>query len=369
MKVLLFITRGDSIGGAQTHVISIAKTLLENHNEVLIVFGGHMGPFNHLLEKMKINYINIPELFPKINIFQDYKVFITLSNIVKEYRPDIVSLHSSKAGIIGRLVGTKLRIPVVLTVHGWSFTGNLFIFNKFIYYFIEKFLNKYVNYYILVSKFDFTIGLKYGLINNNNSEVVYNGVNDLTKLYNSKKIINKSKLRIIMVSRFDELKDHKLLIKACEKMPNVVINFLGDGPTLSKIKNYYMNSNCMCTVNFHGSVYDVGRYLAENDVFALISQKEGFPMSTLEAMSFGLPVIISDVGGAAECVFDNGFVVKMNDLSALRNSISYFINNFELIDGMGAQSRKIYENSFTENIMYEKTINVFNNTILKYHKI
>jgi glycosyltransferase involved in cell wall biosynthesis len=369
MKVLIFITRGDSIGGAQTHVISIAKRLLESQRRVLIVVGGHKGPFTNILDKLNISYIIISDFFPKINLFRDYKVFKTLTNIVKEYKPDILSLHSSKAGIIGRLVGARLKIPVILTVHGWSFTGYLPLIKKLNFYFIEKLLSKFVNSFILVSRYDYSIGLKYGLINVNNSKIVYNGVNDQRGLYNNKKKIDISKIKIIMVSRFDKLKDHKLLIKACQNMPNVVINLLGDGPTLFSIKNFYNEINCLCTVNFHGSVYDVGKYLSENDIFALISQKEGFPMSTIEAMSFGLPVIISDVGGAAECVFENGFVVKVNDIDNLRNAINNLINNVELINIMGVKSREIYENKFTDLIMFEKTLDVFHDAILKFDKI
>jgi len=104
MKILIVITRGDSIGGAQTHVLTLAKMLQKHDHEVLVCYGGEIdGPFNDLLKSSGISCVTIPSLIREISPIADFKSVFRLRRVYKDFRPDVVSLHSSKAGIIGRV--------------------------------------------------------------------------------------------------------------------------------------------------------------------------------------------------------------------------------------------------------------------------
>jgi glycosyltransferase involved in cell wall biosynthesis len=112
---------------------------------------------------------------------------------------------------------------------------------------------------------------------------------------------------------------------------------------------------------FLGHQPDVTGILASSDIFVLTSHYEGLPISVLEAMRAGLPVVASDAGGIPECVLDgkNGIVVLRGDLAAIRSALTRLIQSPQLRGTMGAASRQLYEERFTSYPVVEKTFNVY----------
>ncbi len=114
-------------------------------------------------------------------------------------------------------------------------------------------------------------------------------------------------------------------------------------------------------VEFLGLRGDVEKLLAEAQVFVLASNYEGFPISIVEAMRAGLPVVASDVGGVCESVCDgeNGFLVPRGDVPTLRERLQRLISNETLRARMGAASRRRYVEEFTAKRMVSKTLAVY----------
>src|SRR5690606_14938190 len=112
-KILIIITRGDSIGGAQTHVLSIVKRLIDDGNEVLVAFGGINGPFSELLKENKISYSRLKYLVRPISPLKDFLAVFEIKKLIKSFDPEIISLHSTKAGILGRLTKPFFKKPFV----------------------------------------------------------------------------------------------------------------------------------------------------------------------------------------------------------------------------------------------------------------
>ena len=126
MKILFVITRGDTIGGAQVHVLTLANLLKKNGHDVLVSYGGDReGPFSELLIANNINHISIRGMKREISLFNDLLSILRLRSIINNYKPDIVTLHSSKAGFIGWISLLFSKIPVLFTVHGWAFTEGI----------------------------------------------------------------------------------------------------------------------------------------------------------------------------------------------------------------------------------------------------
>lgn len=365
MKILIIITRGDTIGGAQTHVSLIAKKLQDDGHDVNIVFGGEVGPFADLLKDYNIQYFNIPSFSNKFSLSNDIKSFIKIRRLIKLLKPDLISLHSTKAGILGRFIGKSLRLPVVLTVHGWSFSKGIPLPKRIISAGVERLFSFMVNKFILVSYYDLNIAKKLKF-KESKLNVVHNGVEDIFVKYKDE-ILEHKPLSIVMVARFDNQKNQKFLINVCKDISDISLNFIGDGPLLEETKSYSKQLNSLCEINYYGLRLDAKEIIKEHDVFALISNWEGFPISTIEAMSIGLPIIVSDVGGAAECVENNvnGFVIQEGDADYLLESISQLKDNKLLVKDFGLNSRQIYLNNFTDKVMYEKTISIFKSIINK----
>ena len=113
---------------------------------------------------------------------------------------------------------------------------------------------------------------------------------------------------IVHVGRFMKVKNHKTLIRAfagfAEKKENVRLQLLGEGELLDEMKNYAEKLEVADKVEFLGLQSNVYPYLNKADVFCLPSEYEGVPMTLIEAMGTGLPIIASDVGGIPDMLMD-----------------------------------------------------------------
>ena len=131
--ILIVLTKGDSIGGAQMYVIRLANFLKNTHN-VVVAYGlcdnDKIKPY---LDELKITSLKIDGLKNSLNPIQILKGYLSLKKIIIEINPDIVSLNSSMIGILGRLSCRVLKKKWVLTVHGWSFTNGIVWDKKYIY--------------------------------------------------------------------------------------------------------------------------------------------------------------------------------------------------------------------------------------------
>jgi glycosyltransferase involved in cell wall biosynthesis len=168
MKILQAITLAD-LGGAQSVLINLSESLINNKHEVIVVSESE-GPMWDILSG-KIEKIKIKELQRAIDPWKDLKVIWRLRKIYRKYKPDVIHLHSSKMGLLGRLAFPKSKI--VYTVHG--FDSIRVAHRKFL--FIEKLLSNRVKYIVGVSRYDYSHFISEKLSVHNIS-YIYNGVTD-----------------------------------------------------------------------------------------------------------------------------------------------------------------------------------------------
>lgn len=116
---------------------------------------------------------------------------------------------------------------------------------------------------------------------------------------------------------------------------------------------------------FTGERLDVDFLLADSDIFLLISNWEGFPISILEAMREGLPVLASDVGGVSESVIDGqtGYLVPRADVNAIKNGLNNLINDSSLRAKFGKSGNDFFQENFSFNAMYKKTVELYRKAI------
>lgn len=348
MKILYCIT-SSSWGGAQLHVFELCKDQIKRGNEVTLVVGNKGELFNKVQTIPQVKLILLNSLHREISPFNDIKTIFALRKIIKMERPDIVHLHSSKAGVLGRIANHNLAPKTIFTVHGWAFTdGVKSKLKKKIYRLVEKAVRKYTDLFICVSKYDEKIGKRDGVLNaNTNSLVIHNG-----SPYPLAKDINFSihkPIRFVMVARFSPQKDQETLIKAISQLPRnkYHLTFVGGGETLATCKKLVNNFGINKNVNFAGFQRKVDPYLINNDVYILSTHYEGLPIGIIEAMSYGLPVIATDVGGNSELVLNNKNGYLVNTVEELTMALKRVIKNPEKVSIMGKESRKLYLQGYT----------------------
>jgi len=365
MKILQLITKSEPIGGAQMVLFNIVSGLKNKHD--IYVISGQNGRLIRELENLDIKCIIFPSLKRELSIINDINALLKFKMLLKEMKPDLVVSHSSKAGYISRIICNQLKIPNIFTVHGWSFTTGVPLFKRIPYLFLEKIAGKISDKIICVSNYDKELALKYNITQQHRVRTIYNGSSDLLHR-KQKKVFDI--LNVVMVARFQKQKDHETLFKALEGLLNkrIVIHLIGDGPLEEKYKLMSRKMKLNNLVKFHGSRNDVGVFLNNADLFLLISNYEGLPLSIIEAMSCGLPIIASNVGGVKELVInnENGFLINKGDYHHLQKSLEYILNNPNILNQLGKNSRKLFLERFTVDIMVSKTESFYKEAIEEY---
>jgi len=366
MNILFVITRADAIGGVQVHVKDLAIALQQNLHKVLILTG-QQGVFNEDLREAGIESIPCEFLRKQINPFLDGKSLRYILHVISEFKPDLITAHSSKAGILGRLAGKYSQTPCIFTAHGWSFTTGIPQPYRAIYRMLEKATASLADKIICVSDYDRTIGIKAGM-NPSQLLTVHNGMQDISSnLYADS--IQSQPVKVAMIARFDRQKDHTTLIEAFKDLDAELI-LIGDGPNMLNIQQQVEKLNISKKVQFLGFREDIAQILAEVQIFALISNWEGLPCTIIEAMRAGLPVVASDVGGVKEIVIDSqtGYVVPRGDAATISSKLAHLINNESARTSMGILARQKYESELTFKHMYDKTIAIYNQVVANKHK-
>lgn len=358
MNILYVITRGDTIGGAQVHVADLSRRMIADGHLATVAIGSY-GPFFDELAASDIPVVHAASLQKSINPVRDARAVLELRSIIKRINPDLVSCHSSKAGIIGRIAAHVSDTPCIFTAHGWSFTDGKSRQSRFIYSRTERLLAPWAENIVCVSEHDRQLGLQAG-ISASRLTTIHNGMPAISSDYIASPVSEKP-MRLVMIARFDAQKDQKTLIRAVASVPDVDVEFVGDGPTIQACMSLVKQLGLTERVKFLGARSDVPRILSRADAFALISNWEGFPRSTLEAMRAGLPVVVSNVGGAAEAVVSGitGFTVPRGDVQAVSQAISELANDADLRQRMGNAGLARFEDAFTFERMYRSTSDIY----------
>lgn len=369
MKIAQIVTRSDNTGGAQVHVRDLSMELQKYGLEVHVLCGGE-GPFLEELRQCGIPVHVIPHLVRAIHPYTDWRAFREIHRTLKELNPALVGTHTSKAGWLGRLAAWSLDIPVVYTVHGLSFINTASQPGKKFYILAEKIAGLVSSRVITVSEYDQEFCLKHHILPPDKIITVHNGIPDLPDCGGSDGRTVSAPAKLLMTARLEKPKNHLFLLRALGQLTqrdDWELDLIGDGPLRDEVEEIIVKLNLVSRVHMLGARNDVPQLLKQADIFILISDWEGLPLSILEAMRAGLPVIASDVGGVSEVVEDgvNGFLIPKGDAELLKDRLAALLSSEELRLRMGEASRKKFQKSFTISQMVEKTISVYNSAIAR----
>lgn len=366
MKILLVITRADSIGGAQLYLRDLAERLHHDGHDVLVAVGTP-GLLSRMLEERGIPIVRCDHLQRSLHPAHDIGAIRALGRIIRECGPDLVSTHSSKAGTIGRIASRINGVPCVFTAHGWAFADGVREPGRTLWRVIERVTKRLATRIICVSRFDRDLAIRCGF-DPERLVTIHNGVINETASPRISGVAD-GPVRIAMIARFFHQKDHRSLIQAIQAIPDCELDLVGDGPLQAEMEAFAVSLGIRERIRFHGYQTDVSGILAQCSIFALISHHEGFPLTTLEAMRAGLPTIVSDVGGAAEAVTDGvtGYLVPRGDVAAIRNRLRRLVDQPSLRRQMGESARASFERSFTFDRMYGATLAVYREATVPAH--
>jgi len=350
------ITRFDEYGGAQIHVRDIALAAQALGHRVIVITGA-AGAAAEDARRSGLDIVEAPCLLREIKPGTDIRAVFEIARMLRTYGIELLHCHSSKAGIIGRLATWKTGIPAVFTAHGWAFTDGVSPRKKKLYKFIEKLMAPLAARIITVSEYDRRLALEAGVGRADRMIAIQNGMPNLPVIERASRNPHHP-LRLIMVARIDKQKNQAQLLRALGRLAasNWTLSLVGAGDD-THLRALAGQLGIADKVSFLGQRSDVPELLAAHDVFCLVSNWEGFPLTIVEAMRAGMPVIASDVGGCKEAIDHGatGFVVPRDGERQIAEAIEALIADPSLAAQQGAAGRSAFEARFTFERMAEKT--------------
>lgn len=343
--MLLVVTLAE-VGGAQTYVASLLPALVGRFDVAVAAHGP--GPLLEAAEAAGARFLPLRSVRRPIRPWRDLVGLIELTRLLRRERPDILHANSSKAGILGRLAGFFARVPIrIFTAHGWAFAAHSGL-SSLVYRLADRLVRPLTTVTICVSESERSAGLAAKTCAPERTVVIPNAV-DVAGAPRSKSH-NRARPLILAVGRLKAPKDFTTLVRAFggltpDSFEGLIV---GDGPDRLQLEEEITALGLSGRVRLAGERKDVPKLLATADAFVLPSTSEGLPVSVLEAMAAGLPVVASRVGGVPEVVVGGktGLLVDPGDPDKLADALGRIVADRALRCRLGAAGRARAEQVF-----------------------
>lgn len=300
---LLFVVEAMG-GGVFTYIVDLVNVLVDQYDMYIAYSIRPQTPrdYKDYFDK-RIHLIEVKNFTRSLQLMKDIKAFFEIRQIANQIHPDIIHLHSSKAGALGRWAFNGKKTPLFYTPHGYSFLmQNHSTFKRFAYKIIEKLCAKRCCTTISCSEGEHKETLKLM----KHAVYVNNGINveALQKLLPSIQTEASKTFTVFTLGRICYQKNPVLFNQIAETMPDVHFLWIGDG----EMKNELTASNIEITGWMDRE--DALTISALADAFLLTSLWEGLPISLLEAMYMKKPCVVNDVIGNHDVIHNgvNGYV-------------------------------------------------------------
>lgn len=350
MRIMEVITLSE-LGGAQSVVANLSNEL-SLEDELIVVAGKKDGKLWNILSP-SITKVGLKHLVRRISPFHDFLAFLSLVRLYRKYKPDVIHLHSSKAGLLGRLAFPSNK--TVYTVHG--FDSIRVAYRKLLPF--EKGMQHFCRSIVAVSQYDYQHLQEEGI--KKNLKMIHNGIPEPLKGKEVKlDIPSKFEKTVLCIARIAKPKRLDIFLETARLLPQYAFIWIGnleDSPSTSE------------NVFFLGNIPHASQYCMAADLFMLPSNFEGLPMVIIEAMSYGKPVVASHVGGIQEIVRNgyNGYTVS-NTPQAFAEKIEAILSIPHLAKTYGYHSFQKYKEELTAREMTQKYKNIYTEIYNTTHK-
>jgi len=331
-RLLQVITRSDWTG-AQKVLYALVyglKHYYPEEFEVEVACGKHDGKLIPELEKLGVKVHIVEDLVREISPVKDVKAFFQLRRITKKGKYDVVHLHSSKAGVLGRIAAKLSGVPtVVYTVHGWWPIEQYHGLKRKLLIYAERFASKFSDKIVFLCKRDLEKARNWKIGKEKQYVIIHNAIippQTFEKGALRRELNIPENVKIVgNVARLDRPKNPIRFLEIAKlvlsKRDDVVFVWIGG----SVVDDYYgkevqkwleKNSYLKEKIYFLPFRKDAIQLMSDFDVFLLTSDSEGMPLVVLEAQSLGVPVVSTDVGCVGEIVENSGSNATVESLSS-----------------------------------------------------
>lgn len=365
MVKIAYVITDLSYGGAQTMLLQLIKELDKTKFDVSVfVREKRLGTgIEEALDEMNVNcvYLNISDAsFKGSKFIHKLKSQHTMNKALGEYKPDIVHAHlESSYSLLYCLLHQK---HCIFTIH--SFPDRIFT-KQFVA--IQRVLNL-KKQTTLVGVAECVSKRAKDILGEHFSKTITTIYNPIqTKNYFKEKIAH-SRITFVNVARMNPIKNQMLLLQAFslarKECDNIYLKIVGDGELWQLLHDETAKLGLEDFVEFLGNRNDIPNILSTADVFILTSDSECCPMTVLEAMASGLPIISTDVGGVRELVCDSGILLPAKNKTAMAKAIVDLSRDKSKQDEMGRKARMIVQ-KFESSMIAKDYSSLYNSIFFK----
>lgn len=372
IKILHCIRQGQ-IGGGESHLLDLVQNLNQDRFRSSVL-SFTTGPMIDQLTKLGIQNFVVPTQLPF-----DIRTWGKVYRIIKRNQFNLIHIHGTRALSNSFVAATRNNIPIIYTVHGWSFHNYQNFFRKKISILAERYLSGFAKAIINVSEYNRQIGM--ANIPGLHSTVIQNGI-DILKFKPSLKRkniraefnIEPDKILIGFISRMTYQKDPITLIKAFQLLQQKQENrdkfrllMIGEGDLKEEAIKLTKESNLTASVRFENFRNDVPDILAALDIYCLPSLWEGLPLGVLEAMASEKIVVASSVDGTREVINhgQNGYLFSSGDYEQLSRLLEEGCQKNATNEKIRLNAIKTIQDGFTVEKMVSKTERVYQDVLQK----
>jgi len=312
-----------------------------------------------------------------IDPISDWKALMTLRRQIRAGNFDLIHSHASKPGFLARLAAIGTGQPVYYSPHCFAFHQGTAPWKAQIIAFFERVAARFLTQKILtVAEAEIDLAQQYKVGRPEQFITIHSGIEtqQFAALPNDDKLrttlgIPSAAPVVGVIGRLNPQKNPLGFVDVARQVhqENQEIHFVwvGDGPLMSAVQEKIAIENLRDSFHLVGFRSDISAFLALFDVFVLPSRWEAFPITILEAMAAGLPVIATAVSGVPEMVLDGetGWLVPPDDALALVYKINDVIDDKGKLNAIGNKGQKHVKQYFSRVEMIKKLTKVYQSAV------
>lgn len=288
-----------------------------------------------------------------------------LQKIINSATYDFIWTNEPVMGVVTRLAARDARkrgTKLVYMAHGFHFFKGAPILNWMIYYPIERIMAHHADMICTVNREDYARAKQFNVkrvsyihgIGINTARLSHNTI---TNSIHQELNLSDNAFIILSIGELNKNKNQTTIIKALSILNNADIHYIlcGKGSEENNLKLLTNNLGISCQVHFLGYRKDVVDICAQSDIYVMPSYREGLPVSSLEAMYCGLPLVTSNIRGLTDVNKENinGFLCAPNDYTGFASAIEKLVEDSDLRKKMGAKNRCDVIPYTIDNTLYE----------------
>jgi len=386
IRVIRIIARLN-IGGPAIHVVLLTAGLNQEKFETLLLSGAISpaeGDMSYYAASKNVKPLCISHLKRELSLWDDIAATFQIYRIINRERPDIIHTHTAKAGTLGRAAGAvynishpwRKKIRLIHTFHGHVFRGYFSPFKTKLFILIERFIALFTDILVTLSDSLKEELVSFRITRPDKIRVIPLGfeLDEFLRI----PLRQRETANIGIIGRLAAVKNHKLFLRAAKELVNarppagLKFRIIGDGELGEELREYAKSIGLSGLVEFSGWQKEIAGVYSGLDIIALTSINEGTPVSLIEAMASGLPVVATDAGGVRDLLGDcrgpaeegyniceRGVIVRSFAPTAFSRAMLRLIEDPRLSASISGSARDFARKRFSKERLFRDIENLY----------